>query len=156
VQVWELKDIGLQAAHRVIQAADPLRLLTDISQNFPSLVSSISRQKARCVCCCSCVTSCQFFLLLVRLMVQLLFCVRMCRCLRVCVCLCVHACVREHVVVCACAYMPASEYVLVRKHASPQIDICLFQLSMSLLLEFMYLWEGCRQLANFWSLTREC
>ncbi|KAF5843740.1 hypothetical protein DUNSADRAFT_8256 [Dunaliella salina] len=45
VKVWELKDIGLQATQRITQAADPLRLLADISQNFPSLVSSLSRQK---------------------------------------------------------------------------------------------------------------
>jgi len=45
MQVWDLKDVGLQATQRISQAADPLRLLADISQNFPSLVSSLSRQK---------------------------------------------------------------------------------------------------------------
>lgn len=44
-QVWDLKDLGLQAAQRVVQAADPLALLTEISQNFPALVSSLSREK---------------------------------------------------------------------------------------------------------------
>lgn len=44
-QVKDLKDIGLQVAQRVSQAADPVRLLADISQNFPSLVSSLSQLK---------------------------------------------------------------------------------------------------------------
>ncbi len=43
VQVWDLKDLGLQASQRIVQASDPLRLLTDISQNFPSLAASLSR-----------------------------------------------------------------------------------------------------------------
>lgn len=42
-QVWELKDLGLQAAQRVVAAGDPLRLLADISQNFPSLVAPLTR-----------------------------------------------------------------------------------------------------------------
>ncbi|KAJ9516758.1 hypothetical protein QJQ45_027182 [Haematococcus lacustris] len=45
VKVWDLKDMGLQATQRIMQAADPLALLTELSQNFPSLVSSLSRQK---------------------------------------------------------------------------------------------------------------
>jgi len=45
LKLWDLKDIGLQAAQRVMSASDPLALLTEISQNFPSLVSSLSRQK---------------------------------------------------------------------------------------------------------------
>lgn len=46
VQVWDLKDLGLQASQRILQASDPLRLLTDISQNFPSLAASLSRLPA--------------------------------------------------------------------------------------------------------------
>eukprot|EP00879_Flechtneria_rotunda_P023383 GHRR01024733.1.p1 GENE.GHRR01024733.1~~GHRR01024733.1.p1 ORF type:complete len:589 (+),score=221.40 GHRR01024733.1:171-1937(+) len=45
IKVWDLKDAGLQATSRVAAAADPLRLLTEISQNFPSLVSSLTRQQ---------------------------------------------------------------------------------------------------------------
>lgn len=45
LQVWEVKDAGLQAASRVGAAADPLRLLAEISQNFPSIVSSLTRQQ---------------------------------------------------------------------------------------------------------------
>ena len=43
LQVWDLKDLGLQASQRIAQARDPLRLLTDISQNFPTLAASLSR-----------------------------------------------------------------------------------------------------------------
>lgn len=43
MQVWDLKDLGIQASQRIAQASDPLRLLTDISQNFPTLASSLSR-----------------------------------------------------------------------------------------------------------------
>lgn len=43
LQVWDLKDLGLQASQRIVQASDPLRLLTDISQNFPTLAASLSR-----------------------------------------------------------------------------------------------------------------
>ena len=42
-QVWDLKDLGLQAAQRILGAADPLRLLTEISQNFPGLAESLSK-----------------------------------------------------------------------------------------------------------------
>jgi len=41
--VWDLKDLGLQAAQRIAKAADPLRLLTEISQNFPTLAESLSK-----------------------------------------------------------------------------------------------------------------
>ncbi len=43
-QVWEVQDAGLQAAQRVLSAADPLAMLTDVSQSFPALVSSLARQ----------------------------------------------------------------------------------------------------------------
>lgn len=45
VKVWDIKDCGLQAAQRIMSAADPLLLLNDIAQSFPALVSSLSRQK---------------------------------------------------------------------------------------------------------------
>lgn len=38
-----MKDLGVQAAQRVATSHDPLRLLGDISQNFPLLASSLSR-----------------------------------------------------------------------------------------------------------------
>lgn len=46
-QVWDVKDAGLQAASRVAAAADPLALLAEISQNFPAIVSSLTRQQVR-------------------------------------------------------------------------------------------------------------
>ena len=42
-QVWDLKDLGLQATQRIVNAADPLRMLIEVSQNFPSLAGSLSR-----------------------------------------------------------------------------------------------------------------
>jgi hypothetical protein len=46
-QVWDVNDAGLQAASRVAAASDPLALLAEISQNFPSIVSSLTRQQVR-------------------------------------------------------------------------------------------------------------
>lgn len=43
LKVWEMKDLGLQASQRILQAADPLSLMVEISQNFPVLASSLSR-----------------------------------------------------------------------------------------------------------------
>jgi hypothetical protein len=43
-KVWDLKDAGLQAASRIAQARDPLALMQEIAQGFPSLVSSLTRQ----------------------------------------------------------------------------------------------------------------
>ncbi|CAD7699991.1 unnamed protein product [Ostreobium quekettii] len=43
LKVWDMKDLGLQASQRILQASDPLKLLTEISQNFPMLASSLSR-----------------------------------------------------------------------------------------------------------------
>ncbi|GAX78494.1 hypothetical protein CEUSTIGMA_g5933.t1 [Chlamydomonas eustigma] len=45
VKVWDLADLGLQATQRIMAASDPLSVLAEISQNFPALVSSLSRQK---------------------------------------------------------------------------------------------------------------
>ncbi|KAG6709705.1 hypothetical protein I3842_06G146800 [Carya illinoinensis] len=45
LDVWELKDLGHQTAQRVVHASDPLQSMQEISQNFPSIVSSLSRMK---------------------------------------------------------------------------------------------------------------
>ncbi len=45
--------MGLQAAQRILGSGDPLALLAEIGQNFPGLVSSLSRQvgpRERSVC----------------------------------------------------------------------------------------------------------
>lgn len=38
-------DLGHQTAQRIVQASDPLQSMLDINQNFPSVVSSLSRMK---------------------------------------------------------------------------------------------------------------
>ncbi|GMH34056.1 hypothetical protein BSKO_01890 [Bryopsis sp. KO-2023] len=43
LKVWEMKDLGLQVSQRIIQASDPFSLMSEISQNFPSLAASLSR-----------------------------------------------------------------------------------------------------------------
>lgn len=43
--IWHIKSISLQATQRILSAADPLQMMTDISQNFPSLGVSLSRVK---------------------------------------------------------------------------------------------------------------
>ncbi|KAE8669400.1 UDP-glucose:glycoprotein glucosyltransferase [Hibiscus syriacus] len=45
LDVWELKDLGHQTAQRIVQASDPLQSMQEINQNFPSVVSSLSRTK---------------------------------------------------------------------------------------------------------------
>ena len=45
LKVWDLKNLGLQAAQRIAKSSDPLRSLADLSQNFPNLVSSLSKSK---------------------------------------------------------------------------------------------------------------
>ncbi|MBA0572609.1 hypothetical protein Golob_002937 [Gossypium lobatum] len=45
LDVWELKDLGHQTAQRIVQASDPLQSMQEINQNFPSVVSSLSRMK---------------------------------------------------------------------------------------------------------------
>ena len=42
-QVWDLKDLGIQATQRIAKASDALRSLGDISQNFPNLAATLSR-----------------------------------------------------------------------------------------------------------------
>ncbi|EFJ45735.1 hypothetical protein VOLCADRAFT_105823 [Volvox carteri f. nagariensis] len=44
LKVWDLRDVGLQATQRILGSSDPLALLAEISQNFPGIVSSLSRQ----------------------------------------------------------------------------------------------------------------
>ncbi|KAJ8755614.1 hypothetical protein K2173_022209 [Erythroxylum novogranatense] len=45
LDVWELKDLGHQTAQRIVQASDPLQSMQEINQNFPGIVSSLSRMK---------------------------------------------------------------------------------------------------------------
>lgn len=45
LEVWELKDLGHQTAQRIVHASDPLQAMQEINQNFPSVVSSLSRMK---------------------------------------------------------------------------------------------------------------
>lgn len=42
-QVWDLKELGLQASQRILDSGDPLRLLTELAQNFPAHASPLSR-----------------------------------------------------------------------------------------------------------------
>ncbi|OIW17921.1 hypothetical protein TanjilG_17757 [Lupinus angustifolius] len=45
LDVWELKDLGHQTVQRIVHASDPLQSMQEINQNFPSIVSSLSRMK---------------------------------------------------------------------------------------------------------------
>ncbi|KAI5067704.1 hypothetical protein GOP47_0018232 [Adiantum capillus-veneris] len=45
MNVWELKDLGYQTAQRILHASESLRVMQDVNQNFPNLVSAISRLK---------------------------------------------------------------------------------------------------------------
>ncbi|GFY94719.1 similar to EMS-MUTAGENIZED BRI1 SUPPRESSOR 1 [Actinidia rufa] len=47
LDVWELKDLGHQTAQRIIHASDPLQSMQEINQNFPTVVSSLSRMKVK-------------------------------------------------------------------------------------------------------------
>lgn len=40
-----LIDLGHQTAQRIVHASDPLQSMQEISQNFPTLVSALSRMK---------------------------------------------------------------------------------------------------------------
>ena len=42
-QVWNMKDLGLQAAQRIAAALDPLHALGEVAQNFPNLAAPLSR-----------------------------------------------------------------------------------------------------------------
>ncbi|CAI5520739.1 unnamed protein product [Closterium sp. Naga37s-1] len=43
--VWELKDLGIQATQRIVGGAEPLRLMQDINQNFPKIMASLAKTK---------------------------------------------------------------------------------------------------------------
>ncbi len=43
VNAWDLKDLGFQASQRICKSTDPLRLLQDLSQNFPMYANSLAR-----------------------------------------------------------------------------------------------------------------
>ena len=43
LQVWNMKDFGLQATQRITASSDPLRALTEMAQNFPNLAAALSR-----------------------------------------------------------------------------------------------------------------
>lgn len=45
VMVFFSTDLGHQTAQRIVQASDPLRSMEEINQNFPNIVSSLSRMK---------------------------------------------------------------------------------------------------------------
>lgn len=45
LDVWELKDLGHQTAQRIVHASDPLQSMLEINQNFPTVVSTLSRMK---------------------------------------------------------------------------------------------------------------
>ncbi|RDY03533.1 UDP-glucose:glycoprotein glucosyltransferase, partial [Mucuna pruriens] len=45
LDVWELKDLGHQTVQRIVRASDPLQSMQEINQNFPTIVSSLSRMK---------------------------------------------------------------------------------------------------------------
>ena len=43
VQVWNMKDFGLQATQRIVASSNPLKALTEMAQNFPNLAAALSR-----------------------------------------------------------------------------------------------------------------
>lgn len=43
--MWDLKDLGLQAAQRVARAARPLRALREVAQGFVNLAPALSRER---------------------------------------------------------------------------------------------------------------
>ncbi|KAJ9552536.1 hypothetical protein OSB04_016581 [Centaurea solstitialis] len=45
LNVWELKDLGHQTVQKIVHASDPLQSMQEINQNFPSVVSYLSRMK---------------------------------------------------------------------------------------------------------------
>lgn len=40
-QAWEIQDLGMQATQRIVTAADPLRTMQTLSQNFPVLAQTL-------------------------------------------------------------------------------------------------------------------
>lgn len=47
---WLYVDLGHQTAQRIVHALDPLQSMQEINQNFPSIVSSLSRMKVDGIC----------------------------------------------------------------------------------------------------------
>jgi UDP-glucose:glycoprotein glucosyltransferase len=45
LKVWDMKDLGVQAAARIAGGTDPLRLLADVTASFPALAASLSRTR---------------------------------------------------------------------------------------------------------------
>ena len=45
LKVWDLKDIGYQATQRIVTSTNPLRLMKEISQNFPNHAVGLSKIK---------------------------------------------------------------------------------------------------------------
>lgn len=45
MHIFIFADLGYQSAQRIVQASDPLHTMQEINQNFPNLVSSLSRMK---------------------------------------------------------------------------------------------------------------
>lgn len=45
IDIWEMQNLGIQSIEMISQSSDPFDKLRDISWNFPSYVSSISRVK---------------------------------------------------------------------------------------------------------------
>lgn len=43
--LFNCPDLGHQTAQRIVLASDPLQAMQEINQNFPSVVSSLSRMK---------------------------------------------------------------------------------------------------------------
>jgi hypothetical protein len=44
-------DLGHQTVQRIVRASDPLQSMQDINQNFPSIVSYLSRMKVNFIGC---------------------------------------------------------------------------------------------------------
>ncbi len=42
-QVWDMKELGLQAVARVVASSEPLRALSQTAHNFPNLAAALSR-----------------------------------------------------------------------------------------------------------------
>lgn len=43
LKVWQMQNLGVQTSQRITKASNPIALMADISQNFPSLAGSLSR-----------------------------------------------------------------------------------------------------------------
>ena len=43
--MWDLKDLGFQAAQRVARAERPLQALREVSQGFVNLAAALSRER---------------------------------------------------------------------------------------------------------------